>query len=83
MSTSLRGWDPTRAAVVEVRWRGDTITEVTPLTERTTIAPDGEPVLAPGLVDLQVNGFRGRDLNAPEVSVDTVIGMTEALAGSA
>ena len=81
MSTSLRGWDPTREAVVEVRWRGDTITEVEPLTERTAVPPDGEPVLAAGLVDLQVNGFRGLDLNAPEVSADTVIGMTEALAG--
>ncbi len=81
MSTSLRGWDPTREAVVEVRWRGDTISEVTTLTERTTIPPDGEPVLAAGLVDLQVNGFRGLDLNEPEVSADTVIGMTEALAG--
>jgi N-acetylglucosamine-6-phosphate deacetylase len=81
VSTSLKGWDPTRGAVVEVRWRGDTISEVEPLSEHTAVPPDGEPVLSAGLVDLQVNGFRGLDLNAPEVSADTVVGMTEALAG--
>jgi N-acetylglucosamine-6-phosphate deacetylase len=81
VSTSLRGWDPVRQAVVEVRWQGDTIAEVEPLTEQTAGPPDGEPVLAAGLVDLQVNGFRGLDLNAPDISPDTVLGITEALAG--
>ena len=37
-------------------------------------------VLLPGLVDLQVNGFRGLDVNAPDVSPDDVVALTEELA---
>ncbi|TWD80222.1 N-acetylglucosamine-6-phosphate deacetylase [Kribbella amoyensis] len=36
--------------------------------------------LAPGLVDLQVNGFGGFDVNGPEVTADTVIELVRALA---
>ena len=37
--------------------------------------------LAPGLVDLQVNGFAGHDLNAEDTSARTVVGLTRALYG--
>lgn len=33
----------------------------------------------PGLVDLQVNGFGGHDVNAPDVSVETIVALTAAL----
>lgn len=33
----------------------------------------------PGLVDLQVNGYAGYDVNADDVDVDTVAGLTRAL----
>lgn len=36
--------------------------------------------LAPGLVDLQVNGYRGHDLNAPSLNVDTVHSLAREVA---
>lgn len=36
--------------------------------------------LAPGFVDLQVNGWRGHDLNAPGLTAETVAAMVAALA---
>ncbi len=44
--------------------------------------PEGEPVLMPGMVDLQVNGYRGHDINAPDVTPDTVAEITEMLAAA-
>jgi N-acetylglucosamine-6-phosphate deacetylase len=35
--------------------------------------------IAPGLVDLQVNGFAGHDVNAPGVDADTVASLVRAL----
>jgi N-acetylglucosamine-6-phosphate deacetylase len=37
------------------------------------------PVLVPGLVDLQVNGYGGHDVNADDLTVDTVHALTSAL----
>jgi len=37
------------------------------------------PALLPGLVDLQINGFAGYDVNDPEVTAETVAGMAQAL----
>ncbi|WP_405065275.1 amidohydrolase family protein [Kribbella sp. NBC_01510] len=39
------------------------------------------PWISAGLVDLQVNGFGGFDLNGEGVSVETVVGLREALRG--
>lgn len=77
---SLRGWDPESGQVVDVRWCGGTVTEVVRRRTVTPDPPDGEPVLSPGLVDLQVNGFQGYDLNDGEVTPDTVSVLTDALA---
>lgn len=43
--------------------------------------PDADPeqLLLPGLVDCQVNGFAGADVNAADVSVDTIAALTRAL----
>lgn len=40
----------------------------------------GDPWLTPGLIDLQVNGFGGYDVNAPDVSPETILGLRAALA---
>lgn len=37
------------------------------------------PVLLPGLVDLQINGFAGFDPNSPDVTPETLLGMARAL----
>ncbi|MEU0369000.1 amidohydrolase family protein [Streptomyces sp. NPDC006283] len=42
-------------------------------------ARPGRPLLLPGLVDLQVNGYAGHDVNAEDVSADTVGELTRAL----
>jgi N-acetylglucosamine-6-phosphate deacetylase len=42
-----------------------------------TTLPSGRPW--PGLVDLQVNGYRGIDLNGPHLSVDDVVALTREL----
>ncbi|WP_406385736.1 N-acetylglucosamine-6-phosphate deacetylase [Streptomyces sp. NBC_01618] len=39
----------------------------------------GRPLLLPGLVDLQVNGYAGHDINAEDVSADMVVELTRAL----
>ncbi len=43
------------------------IVEISPATER-----EGLPIVAPGLVDLQVNGYGGIEFNSPELTVDQV-----------
>ncbi|MGW7288147.1 N-acetylglucosamine-6-phosphate deacetylase [Streptomyces sp. NPDC054847] len=42
-------------------------------------ARPGRPLLLPGLVDLQVNGYAGHDVNADDVSADAVVELTRAL----
>lgn len=48
--------------------------------------PVGQPAiggpdcwLAPGLVDVQVNGFQGHDVNSPEVTPDEIVALVHAL----
>lgn len=48
--------------------------------ERTTDADPAAPWLVPGLVDLQVNGYGGFDVNGPDASPDAVAGLVDALA---
>ena len=35
--------------------------------------PEPDALLAPGFIDLQVNGYSGHDLNAADVSPDTIV----------
>ncbi|MET9020453.1 amidohydrolase family protein [Actinopolymorpha sp. NPDC004070] len=44
-----------------------------------TTGAETEPWLAPGLVDLQVNGFAGFDVNAADAGPDTIVAMVRAL----
>ncbi|WIY00952.1 amidohydrolase family protein [Amycolatopsis mongoliensis] len=67
---------PAGEVAVRITWQGDVISEV----RRLDPAPDGLPVVAPGLVDLQVNGYGGLDVNAASVTADTVAELSHLLA---
>src|SRR5689334_16594356 len=70
---SISGRDPATGSPISVRVAGGVITAV------GAGPPDETRWLAPGLVDLQVNGFGGHDLNAAGLTVDTVVALTESL----
>jgi N-acetylglucosamine-6-phosphate deacetylase len=61
---------------VEVTCRAGTIAHI---REGEDLPPGGLPWVGPGLTDLQVNGFRGIDLNAPDLSVAGLEGLTREL----
>jgi len=79
---SLRGWSPTHEQVIEVEWSHGLFSHIEGIgpARDAPEPPEGEQVLAPGLVDLQVNGYDGHDLNSEDVRADTVVAITEALA---
>lgn len=45
---------------------------------RTTTAPDSLPWVGPGLVDVQHNGYGGREFNEPDLSIETVAEISRA-----
>jgi N-acetylglucosamine-6-phosphate deacetylase len=71
----LTGRDPATGRALALRIADGRIAAVQP-------GPEDDPHwLAPGLVDLQVNGWRGNDLNAAEPPTPhTVMALTDALA---
>lgn len=71
----LRGRDPVSGHLLEVGTDGPVITHV-----RQMDGSENAPWLLPGLVDLQVNGYGGHDVNGPDVTADTVISLVRALA---
>ena len=73
MLTSFSGRDPCTGNSFTVHTSAGLITRI-----------DAEPAdqtawLCPGLIDLQVNGFRGHDLNADDLSVETVRSLARKL----
>lgn len=56
---------------IRVTIKGGIIASVEDL-ETSTLEADRLPVIAPGLVDLQVNGYKGVDFNAPGLTVEQV-----------
>jgi N-acetylglucosamine-6-phosphate deacetylase len=62
----LRGQDPTRETPIEVTFAGETIARIRDLPDGSV--PPDQWVL-PGLIDIQVNGFSGTDLNDPALDV--------------
>lgn len=74
---SARGRDPLSGTTVEVAWDGERIVSITDLGVQ---ADRDLPVIAPGFLDGQVNGYGGQDINAADVDAGTVIEMTEQLA---
>lgn len=75
MSAELRvvGRDPGTGRVLEVRTEGPIITHVRPVQETVDV-----PWLTPGLVDLQVNGYGGHDVNGSDVCADEVVELARA-----
>jgi N-acetylglucosamine-6-phosphate deacetylase len=69
----VTGRDPATGRILSVVTEGGVIAEVRPAEETTDLW------LAPGLVDLQVNGFAGHDVNGAEISAETVAGLVRAL----
>lgn len=70
----LEGRDPETLAAVGVAVADGLIVGVEPIAERADL-----PWIAPGLVDLQVNGFAGHDLNAVGLTPTTVSGLARAM----
>lgn len=79
MSALVRGLDPATGDLLEIT-ADATITRI----DRRHAAPSGPdddlPFVAPGLIDLQVNGFAGIDVNGPDVTAERIAEITAALA---
>lgn len=72
-SVAILGRDPATGRTVQVTSEGGRIKLVRSVDE------PAELWLAPGLVDLQVNGFAGHDVNDPDLDVATVVDMVHCL----
>jgi N-acetylglucosamine-6-phosphate deacetylase len=72
-SQTIPGRDPHSGRSIAVTVEDGLITRV----EQSLSSVDA--YLAPGLVDLQVNGYAGFDLNADQISVETVTGLVDAM----
>jgi N-acetylglucosamine-6-phosphate deacetylase len=70
---SVTGRDPSSRRSLEIRIADGRIAAISPGPERETA------FVAAGLVDLQVNGFAGQDLNAAELTPETVAALAAAL----
>ncbi len=66
MQTTLCGRDPRNGEPIEVRCAEGRIVAV------EKAASDETAWLIPGLIDLQVNGYHGDDLNADDLEIETV-----------
>jgi N-acetylglucosamine-6-phosphate deacetylase len=69
------GRDPATGRLLEVTTDGPAIAHV-----RHVDGDPDAPWLLPGLVDLQVNGYGGHDVNGPDVTADDVVALARALA---
>jgi N-acetylglucosamine-6-phosphate deacetylase len=71
--TTITGRDP-------LSGRGLSLIISDGVIERVEEIPDtSDMFLSPGLVDLQVNGCFGFDVNAPQLTSDIIVGLTEAM----
>jgi len=71
---NVTGRDPATGRTLCVTVEGDVIADV-----RQGPDPGDDLWLAPGLVDLQVNGFAGHDVNAADVTPRTIADLVRAL----
>lgn len=74
----VTGRDPRTGQRLDVRLTDAGVAEVRRSVDRSAELP----WIAPGLVDVQVNGYAGNDVNGADASVDGVIAITTALAAS-
>ena len=75
-SLSLTGRDPARGTPVEVTIQGGVISRISDLPEPAVPA---DQWILPGLVDIQVNGYGGVDLNGPDLDVAGVCRVVRSL----
>jgi len=69
----ITGFDPQRGSPIRVSCENGVITGI----ESTT--SESQLYLSPGFIDLQVNGHSGFDLNADQISTETVTGLVDAM----
>lgn len=74
--SNLVGRDPARGVPVAVTIRGQRIAQIRDFPEAEV--PANQWIL-PGLVDMQVNGYAGTDLNGPELDTAAVLRVVERL----
>lgn len=72
----VRGRDVTTGRWTELGFAGDTIATVTELEDPGTA---GGPWVGPGLVDLQINGYRGHDFNHAPLDHRTALAVSAEL----
>ena len=71
--TKITGRDPQSGLSIEVTVEDGVVTRIEQASSDTGL------YLSPGFVDLQVNGCAGFDLNAEQISTNTVIGLADAM----
>ncbi|WP_109474547.1 N-acetylglucosamine-6-phosphate deacetylase [Ornithinimicrobium cavernae] len=74
--TGIEGRDPATGELLRIRVEQGVIAEI----HRAADHPAEVPFVSPGLVDLQVNGFVGHDVNAEEPTPEAIVAITAALA---
>ncbi len=76
MEESLAGRDPHTGKSLIIKYADGRITGI------KAGADDETAWIAPGLIDLQVNGYRGDDINADDLTVDTVSSLARSVLAS-
>ena len=71
----ISAWHYSTGQPVRVRWRAGVITHL----ENATTAPPRELFVAPGLFDLQINGYGGVDFQQDNLSLDDLRSATRQL----
>lgn len=74
---SIEGRDVRRRDVLTIRYDNNRILGI----ERRHDSTTGLPFLAPGIIDAQVNGYMGLDVNGEDASSDAIEAITRELAG--
>jgi len=79
MSALVRGLDPATGELLEITTDA-TVARIDRRPAARAGKDDDLPFIAPGLIDLQVNGFAGIDVNGPDVTAERITEITAALA---
>ena len=79
MSALVRGLDPATGELLEITTDA-TVARIDRRPAARAWKYDDLPFIAPGLIDLQVNGFAGIDVNGPDVTAERITEITAALA---
>ncbi len=73
---SIQGRDARRGDLLTITYDAERIRSI----DRSCDPAAGIPIVAPGLIDAQVNGFRGSDVNGVEASSESIQSITAELA---